>query len=53
VYIVLTNDAKCIDLSEFHISATVAGPFADKYEAEEWVDNHCYKSYFTIMKLIS
>lgn len=51
MYIVLTNDTKCIDLSVFKSSATIVGVFEDKYLAEEWVDNHCYKSYFTIMEV--
>ena len=32
-------------------SNVVFGPFNEKHEAEEWVDNYCGKKYWSIVNL--
>jgi len=54
MYIVICTDNKVLDMSNFSgykWSNVVFGPFAKKYEAEEWVDNYCGKKYWNIVKL--
>ncbi len=56
MYIVVTNDMAefSIELSSFHIGERddrMFGPFGDKQDAEEWVDNNCGSMYWTIIKL--
>ena len=56
MYIVVANDLKrlTIELQDFHpgeMDDRIFGLFDDKYGAEEWVDNHCGKKYWTIIKL--
>ena len=56
MYIVVTNElAKfSLELSNFHIGERddrIFGPFDNKYNAEEWVDNHRGSKYWTIIKL--
>lgn len=56
MYIVVTNElAKfAIELSNFKVGQMddrIFGPFEDKYNAEEWVDNNCGSKYWTIIKL--
>ena len=56
MYIVVTNDTAkfSIELSSFHVGKRddrIFGPFEDKQDAEEWVDNNCGSKYWTIIKL--
>lgn len=56
MYIVVTNDmAKfSIELVSFHAGERddrIFGPFEEKQDAEEWVDDHCGTKYWTIIKL--
>ena len=54
MYIVVCTDHKVIDMSSFkpfEMNDNVFGPFVDKNSAEEWVDNHCGKQYWTIVKI--
>ena len=43
-----------LELANFNVGEMddrIFGPFADKYMAEEWVDNNCGAKYWTIIKL--
>lgn len=56
MYIVVTSnmDEYSLELKNFRIGERddrIFGPFEDKYNAEEWVDNHCGSKYWTIVKL--
>ena len=54
MYIVICTDSKVIDMSSFkpfEMNDNVFGPFTDKNNAEEWVDDHCGKKYWSIVKL--
>ena len=56
MYIVICSDKSNIDMSEFkpyEMSDSVFGPFSTKEDAEEWVDDHCGRSYWIIVKLRS
>ena len=46
MYAVICTDNKILDMSNFSgykWSNVVFGPFTEKYDAEEWVDNYCGK----------
>lgn len=54
MYIVICTDDQFVDMSEFSKDQwmnIVFGPFKEKYDAEEWVDNHCGKSYWSILPI--
>ena len=54
MYVVICTDNKVLDMSNFSgykWSNVVFGPFVEKYDAEEWVDNYCGKKYWSIVKL--
>ena len=51
MYIVICTDEKELNIRESKWSDFIFGPFEHKYMAEEWVDNHCYKSYWIIVKV--
>ena len=54
MYIVICADTSTIDMSKFkpyEMNDNVFGPFSTKEDAEEWVDDHCGKSYWIIVKL--
>jgi hypothetical protein len=54
MFIVICTDTKILDMSKFQgykWSNLLFGPFTSKYDAEEWVDNHCGKKYWSIVKL--
>jgi len=54
MYIVICADSKTIDMSSFkpfEMNDSIFGPFNEKYQAEEWVDNYCGKYYWSIVQL--
>lgn len=54
MYIVICTDSSSIDMTNFksfEMQDNVFGPFNTKYMAEEWVDDHCGKKYWIIVKL--
>ena len=54
MYIVICSDSSSIDMTNFRpfeMQDNVFGPFNEKYYAEEWVDDHCGKKYWIIVKL--
>lgn len=54
MYIVICTDSKVIDMSSFkpfEMNDNVFGPFSSKNDAEEWVDDHCGKKYWSIVKM--
>ena len=54
MYVVICTDNKVLDMSNFSgykWSNVVFGPFDEKYDAEEWVDNYCGKAYWNIVRL--
>lgn len=38
------------DFKPYEMNDNVFGPFATKQDAEEWVDDHCGKLYWIIVK---
>lgn len=53
MYIVICADTSHIDMRDFkpyEMNDNVFGPFATKQDAEEWVDDHCGKLYWIIVK---
>ncbi len=51
MYIVISTYEKELNIQQSKWSDLTFGPFEHKYMAEEWVDNHCHKSYWIIVKL--
>jgi len=54
MYIVICSNKESINLSTFdglNWDNIIFGPFESKTDAEEWVDNSCGKSYFSIIKI--
>lgn len=54
MYIVICSDTSNIDMSSykpFTINENVFGPFRYKNDAEEWVDDNCGKSYWSILEI--
>lgn len=56
MFLVFCSDCKSISIDMFSengedFSDTIFGPFENKYDAEEWVDNNCGKAYFSILKI--
>ena len=41
------------EFKPYEMNDSVFGPFSTKEDAEEWVDDHCGKSYWIIVKLRS
>lgn len=39
------------EFKPYEMNDSVFGPFNTKQDAEEWVDDHCGKSYWVIVKL--
>jgi len=54
MYVVICSDKNYLEISHFkqyEMNDNIFGPFVGKYDAEEWVDNHCGKIYWSIVKL--
>ena len=54
MYLVICSDNDKVDLSDYNglnWDRILFGPFKNKYDAEEWVDNHCGKKYWNIIQL--
>jgi len=55
MYVVICTDNGVIDITNFQsddeLNHSIFGPFDSVNDAEEWVDNHCGRSYWTIVKL--
>jgi hypothetical protein len=54
MYIVICTDNNSINMESFDSSKfdnSVFGVFSNRLDAEEWVDNNCHKSYWSIVKV--